>query len=99
MYFLRLFKNTKNAVESCTVFCGTLLTRRAAEEEEARRGGGQGRDWGEGALRWEYTSTRGDGVGCAEREARRKKGGRGVAEASVAAAAVDLLLTMDVEQP
>ena len=37
--------------------------------------------------------TRGVGVGGAEREARRKKGGRGIAEASVAA---ERLLTMDV---
>ena len=35
--------------------------------------------------------------GGAEREARRKKGGRGVAEALVAAAAADRILTMDVE--
>ena len=36
--------------------------------------------------------------GGAEREARRKKGGRGVAEALVAAAAAaDQILTMDVE--
>ena len=37
------------------------------------------------------------GGGGAEREARRKKGGRGVAEALVAAVAADRMLTMDVE--
>ena len=56
-------------------------------------GGGQGRDQGEGAPRREYPRTR--GVSGVEREVRRKKGGRGVVEASVAAA--DRLLTMDVE--
>ena len=35
--------------------------------------------------------------GGAEREARRKKGGRGVAEALVVAAAADRMLNMDVE--
>ena len=37
------------------------------------------------------------GGGGVEREARRKKGDRGVAEALVAAAAADRMLTMDVE--
>ena len=40
-------------------------------------------------------SPRTQGVGDAEREARRKKGGRGVTDASVAAA--ERLLTMDLE--
>ena len=74
LYSLRLIKNIKKAVESLTVFCGTLLTRR---------------DRGEGAPRRESPRTRGIGVGgggggggggSTEREARRKKGGRGVAE-------------------
>ena len=94
---MRLFKNIKKAVESRTVFCGTLLTRQAVEEEEARgEGGGRGRDRGEAALRRESLSTQ--GVSSSEREARRKKGGCGVAEASVVAAAADRLLTMDVER-
>ena len=39
----------------------------------------------------------GGGSGSTEREARRKKGGCGVAEALVAAAAEERMLTIDVE--
>ena len=68
-----------------------------------RRGGGQGIYQGEGTPLRKSTRTRCVGVGVgvdgAEREARRKKGGRGVAEAPVAAAAMaNRLLTMDVER-
>ena len=49
-------------------------------------------------MRTRGVSVGGVGVGGgAEREARRKKGGRGVAEALVAAVAADQMLTMDVE--
>ena len=85
-------------MESRTIFCGTLLTRREAEEEEARGGEGwRGRDRVEGAPLRESTRTQGGGVGSAEREARRKKGGCGVAEALEVVAAIRLL-TGDVER-